>query len=30
VAVVAESPEVELGTSKAREEDSLHVIVGNW
>ncbi len=30
VAVVAQSLEVELGTPKAREEDSLHVIVGNW
>jgi len=28
--VTAESPELELGTPRARQEDSLHVIVGNW
>jgi len=30
LAVTQTSPEVQLGTPRAREEDSLHVIVGNW
>ncbi|MBN1908158.1 MAG: hypothetical protein JW818_00330 [Pirellulales bacterium] len=30
VALVPASPEVELGTDAAREEDSFHVIVGEW
>ena len=30
VAIVRESPEVELGTDSAREEASFHVILGEW
>jgi hypothetical protein len=30
VAIMETSPEVELGISSAREESSLHVIVGKW
>jgi hypothetical protein len=30
VAITETSPEVELGTASAREESSLHVIVGGW
>ena len=30
VAIVESSPEVELGTPSARQEESFHVIVGKW
>jgi hypothetical protein len=30
VAIVEQSPEVQLGTSAAKSEESLHVIVGQW
>ena len=30
VAVVETSPEMELGTSAAREEGSFHIVVGKW
>ncbi len=30
VAVVESSPEVELGAAAAREEASIHIVVGKW
>src|SRR5262249_39673749 len=30
IAIVEQSPEVQLGTTAAQPEESLHVIVGRW